>query len=825
MIRFLEHSAATPPALDGSHDSLLVALSFAVAWLAALAAVVLLERIQNAETAARQRSWLAFGATILGIGIWSLHFIGMLAFELPVEVSYRLDLTLVSVLPAIAGSAVALKILSRRHGNHLQPMLGGTVFGLGVGIMHYLGMAAIDGPVELAYEPVMFTASLLMAIGLGILALYAYLLGRARPGNLSLRNLSVAAIMALAVSAMHYTAMHAAVFTSTVEGLPAAGVSSGWLAYAVSIGTTMIMVGTFAAVLLDRRLQTESVHRDMSREQLLEVIDAIRDGVVLMDHHDRVLLSNRALSEMTGYSQAELLGEPIYRIQYAEDPQAVLAEAEAALESVGSWQGELQGRRKDGSIMPIRVTASRVRYSRSSVPHFIATVADISEQQAAAARIRHLAYHDSLTDLPNRRLLLEQLQQLRQAGSSTHALLLIDADNFKALNDSLGQFRGDLFLQQVALRLLQHAPADRVARLGGNEFALLLAEAPGEPSALHEAVQSLRDTLEAEYDLHGSRYRSEFSIGIALAMDARNEPERLIMAAGLALQAAKRAGGQRDHWFTPALAETVANRLKLEADLREAISSGSIELHYQPQVEADGRVIGAEALARWQHPERGNVPPGEFIPLAEENGLIIALGNALLEQACVQLAAWRDDPVLRQLQLAVNVSPRQFQHPFFAEELMALMKRHQVPPGRLTIEITENLLMEDVAATQATMRQLQAEGVGFSLDDFGTGYSSLAYLKQLPFDSVKIDVSFVQDLPDDSNSAAIVRTIISLAQVLQLRVVAEGVERDNQQAFLLAHGCQTFQGFLFGRPTPSEAFAEFALAHGAPSTAAPGDDA
>jgi diguanylate cyclase (GGDEF)-like protein/PAS domain S-box-containing protein len=448
---------------------------------------------------------------------------------------------------------------------------------------------------------------------------------------------------------------------------------------------------------------------------------------------------------------------------------------------------------------------------------------DITEHKKAEEQIRNLAFYDPLTQLPNRRLLADRLRQALASSARSRregALLFIDLDNFKTLNDTFGHDRGDLLLQEVALRLSGCVrEGDTVARLGGDEFVVMLedlSETPGEAASQTETVgEKILAALCRPYVMSGHEHRSSSSIGVTLFGTPQNSIEALMKQADLAMYQAKAAGRNTLRFFDPSMQAEVTARAGLETDLRDALEQAQFALYYQPQVDAHGRVTGAEALLRWQHPQRGLVGPNEFIPLAENTGLILPLGSWVLETACNQLVLWAANPLAAELGVAVNVSAGQLRQADFVEQVMRILERTGARPQKLKLELTESLLLDDIEDTIAKMSRLKAAGIGFSLDDFGTGYSSLAYLKRLPLEQLKIDRSFVRDLLTDPNDAAIARTVVALAQSLGLSVIAEGVETEAQRGLLADQGCYAYQGYLFSRPLPVDAFDAF-LVRGLP---------
>jgi diguanylate cyclase (GGDEF)-like protein len=440
----------------------------------------------------------------------------------------------------------------------------------------------------------------------------------------------------------------------------------------------------------------------------------------------------------------------------------------------------------------------------------------VTQNKLAEEEIRQLAFYDPLTGLPNRRLLLEHLAhaQARSARSQEEgAIILIDLDNFKTLNDTFGHDTGDRLLKQVAERLVACVrEGDSVARFGGDEFVIMLEELgtnPDEAAAHAERVgEKILAQLGPAYPIDTNWHHSTPSIGITLFCGHRESLEELLKRADMAMYQAKAAGRNTLRFFEPSMQARMAGRAALEGDLRAGLAQGQFFLQYQPQVDCDGRVTGAEALLRWSHPARGMVSPSEFIPLAESSGLILPLGRWVLETAARQLAVWAKAPATAHLTMAVNISARQFRDPGFVDLVLRVIEQTGADPLRLKLELTESLLLDDVGDAIAKMTALKSRGVGFSLDDFGTGYSSLCYLKRLPLDQLKIDRSFVRDVLSDPNDAAIARTIVALAQTLGLAVIAEGVETEAQRNFLSDNGCRAFQGYLFGHPGAAESLLE-----------------
>jgi diguanylate cyclase (GGDEF)-like protein/PAS domain S-box-containing protein len=552
----------------------------------------------------------------------------------------------------------------------------------------------------------------------------------------------------------------------------------------------------------------------MVRDQAA-LLDKAQDAIIVRGMDDRVLFWNHSAERLYGWTAQEAIGTVMWDRQ---DPVAFHG-AMQEVTTLGSWTGEIQQRRKDGSVLTVEARWTLVRDDQGQPQSILAINTDITERKAAERKIQRLAFYDPLTQLPNRLLLMDRLQHTLAGAARARrcgALLFIDLDNFKTLNDTLGHEKGDILLQQVAVRLGTCVrEADTVARFGGDEFVVVLedlgevdAEAASKARAIGEKVLV---ELARPYLLDSYEYSSSSSIGIAPFGQQHEGASELLKQADLAMYQAKTAGRNAMRFFDPSMQAIVNARVQMEAEMRQALAQQEYVLHYQPQFDGTGQVTGVEALLRWRHPQRGPVSPAEFIPLAEETGIIIPLGQWVLQTACTQLNAWRTSDSTAHLTMAVNVSARQFHSVDFVEQVTQVLRDTGVDARKLKLELTESMLVDDLELTISKMTELKAMGVYFSLDDFGTGYSSLSYLKRLPLDQLKIDQSFVRDIITDMNDASIVRTVIALGQSLGLAVIAEGVETAAQRDFLASHGCLAYQGYLFSRPLPIQELQAFLL--------------
>lgn len=544
-----------------------------------------------------------------------------------------------------------------------------------------------------------------------------------------------------------------------------------------------------------------------------------QEGIMITDASLHILKVNRAFETTTGFSQEEVLGHTPAILQSGRHGADFYRAMWQSINETGGWRGEIWNRRRNGEVYPQSLTITAVRNAAGEVVNYVGDFIDISAIKNAEEKISRLSWFDTLTGLVNRLRFIEILElsvSRRESYDQHSALLMVDLDDFKTINDTLGHEAGDQLLIDVAQRLqraVRHQ--DTVARYGGDEFVVLLAEL-GESSEQAATIaqvvaQTLLTTLEDRYQLKGGAHYSSCSIGATFFKSGTDTTE-LLKQVDIALFQAKNKGRNIISFFDPAWQAAVSERAQLLADLRQAIGAHQFELYYQPQLDVDGGVIGAEALVRWNHPVRGVISPGEFIPLAEQNGLILALSHEILAMGLDQLQQWKNLPHCEMLKLSINLVPEQFYETGFAQELETGLRKRMVEPDLLMLEFTESTLMDNLTVARENMERLSQFGVHFALDDFGTGYSSLTYLSELPLDMLKIDQSFVRNIGVKDKDAAIVRTIIDMAYTLNMTVLAEGVETDAQRRFLLSHGCTQYQGYLFGRPVPAARFEEDRLA-------------
>ena len=665
----------------------LVFISVLVAMLASYTALDLVTRI----TASRGRAalaWLVGGAFSMGLGIWSMHFVGMLAFHLPVPMGYDVPITLLSMLIAIVVSCFALFMASRDTFSTRNLVIGGVLMGLGICSMHYTGMAAMQTHPPIRYDPLLFAASVAIAIAASFAALWIAFTLRAASDWMRYAKVAAAIVMGFAITGMHYTGMAAAQFHPETICLTGALVDNSWMAGTVAGTTFTVLCITLGLSVLDVRM----------------------------------------------------------------------ADSNASM------------------------TASL---------------------QRANDELKRLALHDPLTKLPNRLLLEDRIEQAivhAARGGSSCSILFVDLDRFKLVNDSFGHFTGDELLRGVSAKLQTLVRSeDTVSRLGGDEFVMLLREVADIDDAVSVASKVL-EALREPFRVHEQALFVTASIGISVFPLHGDSPQMLITRADAAMYNTKQGGRNNFKVFAADMSTFFPERLMLENDLRRSVGRGEFELHYQPKVNvANGSIVGMEALVRWRHPQRGLIAAQDFIPLAEETGLIVPIGQWVIEEACVQNRAWQLAG-LPHLRMAVNISGVQFRQKDLLDTIAHALQTSGLAAECLEIEITESVVMQNASDAIVTLEKLSAMDVLVSIDDFGTGYSSLSYLKRFPIDKLKIDRSFIRDISSDMDDAAIVRATIGLAHNLRLKVIAEGVETAEQLEFLRSLGCDEYQGFYKSKP-------------------------
>ena len=555
----------------------------------------------------------------------------------------------------------------------------------------------------------------------------------------------------------------------------------------------------------------EKAHNEL---QIAASVFESQEAMLVMDAERRIMRVNNAFTQITGYVPEEVVGKDPSILHSARYTQEFFHEMWETLQRTGLWEGEIWDKRKNGEIYPKQLTISAVSDNQGNVINYVETFVDLKERKEAEGQIERLAFYDQLTDLPNRRLALERLEHAlitSERKGNYGAILYLDIDHFKVINDTLGHDAGDTVLLHVA-KVIQNKLRleDTVARLGGDEFVVILEDLGMDEE--HAATQAkliadkLLEDLGGLYTVSGRDFSSSVSIGISLFRGMKSNFHEILKRGDLAMYAAKKAGRNTMRFFDPVMQETLERRTLLEQDLRRALEQGQFCLYFQKRVNEEGDTNGAEVLLRWIHPQRGIISPLDFIPLCEETGLIVPIGEWILTEACAYLSTWQHQETLQHLKLSINVSAMEIKQPHFVNTVREVVKKSKINPTLLILEITESMLLENMEDFIVKMEQIRELGISFALDDFGTGYSSLSYLKKLPINELKIDKSFIQDIGIDINDEAIVETIVQMGKTLGIDILAEGVETQEQYDILRAFGCHNYQGYLFGHPTTIDDF-------------------
>ncbi|PLT48456.1 EAL domain-containing protein [Paenibacillus sp. FSL W8-1187] len=800
--------------LDSSYNIILVILSVAIPILASYATLDLGIHINKSRGRARN-VWTACGAISMGMGIWSMHFIAMLALHLSTPVTYNPMIVLVSIVPALLASFLALRLISQPTMRLSRALLSALFMAAGIVSMHYVGMEAMQMSATVRYDPLLWGLSAAIAFIASLTALYLMysVKKQADQPNLWRRKTLAAVVMGVAVASMHYTGMAAASFHDHGGNPVSSDMSSlnnSLLAYAIGIGMLIILAMVFTSTYVNRRFESQSLE---SERKFRSVIESASDAIILADSRTIIQSWNRGAQLMFGYTEKEAIGRPLemtipdrFKQAHADGLRPYLALQPDDVPGAGRTL-ELYGLRKDGTEFPIEL--SLAVWEEEGQPFLSSIIRDITERKKAEHKINQMVYLDPLTGLPNRHLLNDRLKEaLDQADESglMIGIMFLDLDRFKYINDTLGHTMGDLLLVEVSIRLRECVDRqDTVSRQGGDEFIVLLPGTSYED--MTRKAQRILMTFSQAILVGNQEMYVTPSIGLSLYPADGNNRDTLIKNADTAMYRVKEQGKNNFQFYTPEMNEVVSRRMNLEIGLRKGIQKNEFTVHYQPQVDIKaGAVVGVEALIRWQHPKLGLISPAEFIPLAEETGLIIPIGEWVLREACRQNKEWQDDG-LPPLRIAVNISSRQFQQSGFAEVVSRALKETGLEPKYLELELTESIVQNSAHAI-SIMHKLKEMGIFLSIDDFGTGYSSLSYLKLFPIDSLKIDQSFTRNLMQDSKDEALVHTIINMAHNLGLKVIAEGVETGEQLQYLLLRHCHEAQGYYFSKPVPPARISE-----------------
>ena len=819
---FYYEQLASHPILTKSYNAYLVTLSIVIAIISAFAAFGIAERISASKNKLHQSLWILFGATTLGAGVWSMHFIGILALILPIPVSYNASITLISLFPVIITTSLVLWLKSRTTLIGKRLWFCGILLGSGIGLMHYIGMEAMELNAGMFHIKWIFFLSILVAILLATLALKIQTNASQQIiyHFIDKKQIHSAIIMGLAISAMHYIAMQATVFIQIPNTqVLTINTNTALLTMMISIVIGLSLLLTLIIPIMVRYLNiSEILLKNEENLRIAATAFQTNESIMITDANANIIRVNEAFVKTTGFTEKEVLGKNPRILSSDQHDKEFYTVMWKTIIETGNWSGEIWNRRKNGEIYPEWQTISVVKDTNGNITHYISFFSDMTEYKKSKKQVEELAYYDPLTNLPNRRLLYECLEHeltIAKLYKRIGAVLFMDLDRFKNINDSLGHSVGDALLIEVSYRLQTILDNSAIAiRLGGDEFIILIPAQDNTETDVETKATLISELIInqinlpyfiAEHDLYIST-----SIGISLYTGEDNNVDIILKRADTAMYYAKDAGRNTYRFYQQRMQEVADARLNLEKNLRKAIEKNEFKLYYQPQCSSTGEIIGAEALIRWKQSEIGMIPPSIFIPIAEESDLIIDIGNWVINSVCQQIKRW-DEQHIYIPHIAINISANQFHQPNFALSIINILKKHQVNPERVLLEITEGVFLKNLEEAINKMNILRDYGFNFSIDDFGTGYSSLSYLRRLPFDQLKIDQSFIHDIMTNQHCSAIVQAIIVMAEGLELTLIAEGVENNKQVNHLFNYGCQYFQGYYFSKPLTTEKFAQYIL--------------
>ncbi|MGM7700582.1 EAL domain-containing protein [Pseudalkalibacillus sp. Hm43] len=793
--------------MDAQYHVGLVLLSIAVAVLSSYISLEIAARLNNLKGKSRL-TWLAMGSLSLGGGIWSMHFVAMLAYDMGMNVTYEPVLLTISILFSIVSSGIAFYLI-KKSGSRLTQIASSILIGTGIVLMHYVGMEAMQMQAVIQYDMWIVALSVVIAMVASFVALNLFRTSSTAKNRKRWITLS-SLVMGAAISGMHYTGMASATFIhdSSVK-MPQDDLTSQVgptvLGFLVAIGILMII--GFTIVLLRYKAKIEdSDHRlEVIDRMYHSIIQSANDAIITSDHKGVILSWNEAAGKIFGYTSTEMIGKPLHTIVPHDFRQAHIDGMERYNQTnqkkVIGQTVELTGLNKSGKEFPIELSLSTTQDGENS--YFTGIIRNITERVESQKRIKELVYRDELTNLPNRRMLKEHLTSyIEQAKLDGHmiAVLFLDLDRFKQINDVYGHSIGDVLLKEIAVRIQRClSTKDLLARQSGDEFVVVLPQTSHYQAGY--VARQIINNISTPVVIDDLELYTSTSIGISLYPEDGETASTLLKHADTAMYEAKKEGGNQYYYFTNEINEIISRKMVLETGLRKALEREELEVYYQPQVEVKtDKIVGFEALIRWNHPELGTVSPADFIPLAEETNLIIPMGEWILRESCREFKEWlKVKPDLKHV--SVNISALQFRQPNFPEIVADILAETELMPQNLELELTETIVQDPKRAIPI-MKQLKAMGVKLSLDDFGTGYSSFSYLKDFPLDTLKIDKSFTKEIHLSAKDKAVVETIVHMAKRLGLNVIAEGIETTDQLASILESNCNEFQGYLCSPPLP-----------------------
>ena len=772
--------------LVNEHDYRMVLVAAVVCLCGALTGFRLFSRMNGARGLVRG-AWLLLTSLVAGSTVWATHFLAILAYDPGVRTGFSPAGTMMSLMVAVFFMAAGF-FAATLHKDRANTLAGGLLIGLGISAMHYTGMTSFVTQGHIEWEAATIGASVVLGVVGSTLALLVAGDARTFP-----RQLFAGVALTLAVCAMHFTGMGAITIVPDASvAVPGQLFSGGVMTLAVATITGLIVLSGLGAVLI------ESTTSRSALDRIRTLANAAYEGIVVIQN-GVIKDANAAFCDLAGTSLEDMLGQPFSESLLSfDDALGIRTDAQRR-------EGHMHPINNEPSV-PVEVFARVMDDGARSETRglMVLAIRDLRERRSAEEKIRYLAEHDGLTGLPNRNALQARLTAALdrvEASGETLALICVDLDHFKEANDLHGHLAGDAVLIEAARRLQASVTAPSfAARLGGDEFVVVQITDQDQPTAAAELAGQMLEALKAEMSYEGQDLAIAASLGVSLYPDDGRTGEALLANADMALYRAKENGRGTYRFFKREMDETIRERRNLARELRQAIIDEDLVVHYQPQARAsDGEILGFEALVRWRHPVRGMIPPLDFIPLAEETGLILPLGEWVLRKSCVEAAGW-DKP----LSIAVNLSPLQLNQPNLSQTVHEILIETGLSPSRLELEVTESALFKDYQRALDNLRRLKALGVRIAMDDFGTGFSSLSTLQSFPFDKIKVDKSFVENIHRDARATVIVKAVLGLGRSLDIPVVAEGVETDEQLQFLRGEDCAEVQGYAIGRPAPAD---------------------
>jgi len=781
--------------LNTQHDWRLVLLAGGVCLLTSVAAINMYQRATADDKAASRLFWALTAGLLSGCGIWATHFIGILAYTPGIPISFDFLMTAGSL-----GVAIVLMIagfITATYGDRMwAPLIGGGIIGAAISLMHYLGTASLRMPADIVWMPDLLIVSIQCGVVLGALSLFIVRRGE----SLWYDGAGVGLLMA-AILSDHFIAMSA---MGLISDISVTSDDAGLSPVALSVGVAAVMAAFVVTCLIsaisDRRSRRDINERNI---QLNAAIDNMMQGLCMFGPDNRLQLWNEKYVAMY-----KIAPEDIHVGMTVDEMFAARKKSGTIVKDLDSYSSLLLNsvEKREFTRWVLELVDGRtisVSYQSMENGGWVGTHEDITEQRKSEAQIQFLAHHDALTGLFNRAAFNEHVYKVWSQAVREHrsfTILSLDIDRFSEINDTYGHTAGDTFLDEAARRLQAACGSAFIARLGGDEFMIVSSEGE-QPARAGDICARVLTAFEMTFHVDGHTIHSGCTVGVSIFPQDGADVETLITNADVALYRAKKEERGSVRFFEPEMDKQVREKRALLHDLGVAIENGQLELHYQPQGDPDGAPFGFETLVRWRHPAKGLISPGTFIPLAEESGLIVAIDEWILREACREATSWPNP-----LQIAINVSPMSFQQNDLPGLIHSILLETGLNPRRLEIEITEGVLMQDFSRACSILRRIKNLGVRIAMDDFGTGYSSLSYLQSFPFDKIKIDQTFVAQIHKNVQSSAIIRAIISLGEALNLGVIAEGVETEAQRDFLADAGCVEMQGYLLGRPQPIAAY-------------------